>query len=73
MKTNRDLNITSGLACHPQYTIHVPMGAAVIPVPHNGGLKTPTGYALDKPQEFGVNYHDAKHYYFWVPADAVTQ
>lgn len=71
MKTNRNLEITSSLACSPRYTIKVPAGATVIHVPYNGGLKTTTGYALDRPQDYGANPHDAKHYYFWVPADAV--
>lgn len=71
MKTTRDLEIMSSPACSPQYVVRVPAGATVIAVPHNGGRKTPTGYALDRPQDCGVNAHDAKHYYFWVPTDAV--
>ncbi len=71
MKTNRDLELTSSLACSPRYTVKVPKGADVIAVPYNGGRQTPTGYALDKPQDYGVNRHDAIHYYFWVPCDAV--
>jgi hypothetical protein len=71
LKTNRDLEILSSLACSPRYSLRVPKGAAVIAVPTNAGLKTPTGYALDRPQDYGCSSHDAKHYFFWVPADAV--
>lgn len=72
MRTRRDLEIVSSPACSPRYAVKVPAGAGVVAVPVNGGMQTPTGYALDRPQDYGVNPHDAAHYYFWVPADAVA-
>ena len=64
MKTNRDLTL-----CEPASwgTLHVPAGADVIFVKGNGG-----GYALRNPKQYGMNEHDAKYRYAWVPADAVT-
>ncbi len=69
MQTNRELTLK---IIHSHFSITVPKGAAVIAVPYNAGKKTPTGYALDRPQDYGANRHDAKHYYFWIPADAVS-
>ena len=68
MKTNRTLQLTSSPACHPRYTIDVPAGADVINVPRQGG-----GYALKNPALYGVNSHDAQHYYSWVPADSIEE
>lgn len=73
MKTNRDLEITSSPACSPRYTFKVPAGAAVVHVGTNAGLTVPDGgYALDRPQDYGVNAHDAAHYWFWVPQNSVA-
>jgi hypothetical protein len=62
MKTNRDLKLST----HFQ-SIDVPAGATVIKVEGQGG-----GYALLDPAKYGLNAHDARHRYVWVPADAVT-
>lgn len=69
LRTNRLLAVTSSPACSPQYTIIVPQTAEVIAVHSESG----TRYALDRPQDYGANAHDATHYYFFVPANAVSE
>lgn len=63
MKTNRDLVLSEPASWG---ALKVPAGAAVIFVKGQGG-----GYALRDPKQYGMNLHDAKYRYAWVPADAV--
>lgn len=71
MKTARDLEL-KGL----YWNIFVPAGAAVVEVTSKGkpdqkGPGRSHGFALRSPEKYGVNSHDAKYRYVWIPADAV--
>lgn len=57
-----DVRITAWSLSWPG--LKVPAGAAVMSVGGN--------FALCTPKLYGASDHDARHYYFWVPADAVA-
>ena len=63
MQTNRECKIYKPSL---GYSITAPEGAEVIVVKGAGG-----GYALAFPTKYGASQHDAVHYYFFVPSDAV--
>ena len=65
--TNRDLTVKTLYE-----TIEVPKGAAVIKVPKLSGTAG-DGFAVKDPAKYGANSHDAKHRYYVVPDDAVSQ
>lgn len=65
MTTNRD--ITQKFPSSGRFDLTIPAGAEVIFVDGKGG-----GYAVKSPEKYGACPHDSKHYYFYVPAEAVN-
>lgn len=55
-------------------SLFIPAGTDVQYVGTNAGLKTPTNYAVSRPQELhGCNRFDAEHYWYWVPDDIIDE
>ena len=65
MKTNRDLALYKPSL---GYTLNVPAGADVMMLSGMGA----DCYAIAHPATYGASNHDATHYYFYIPADAVS-
>jgi hypothetical protein len=63
LKLNREVVVTSPAR---GYSTTAPAGAAVVKLGRHG-------FALRNPEQYGANAHDAAHYWFWVPDDAVEE
>jgi hypothetical protein len=68
LKTTRDLELRISAWTAGVPSLKVPQGADVLQIRGAGG-----GYAIRDPRPYGASRHDATHYYFWVPTDAVIE
>lgn len=64
MQTNRE--ITQKFPAGGHFDVTIPAGAEVIFVDGEG-----SGYAVKHPEKYGACPHDSRHYYFYIPAEAV--
>lgn len=67
LKTNREITATCGPCWH--YT--VPAGAEVTMSSEDSRGRT--WPVIREPRKYGVNDHDAEHYYMFVPRDAIEE